>query len=159
MSSLLRLEHQMRDVSKSTLKLYIALSFSVFIWKWNNKYTYIHSRSFLKIHTQFQTKMGKMYTSLDQKRPKNRTLWDSTNLQSNLSNTDTEGTERSVRIREVARGHNDDAIFKSPLMVIDAIHWMDNGTVWIKPFGSNYQLLKLYRTALHTEYVLNWLLP
>ena len=44
-------------------------------------------------------------------------------------------------------------------MVNDAIHWMDNGTVWITPFVSNYQLLQLYRTALHTEYVLNWLLP
>ena len=87
----------MKDVSKSTLKLYIALSFSVFIWKWNNK---IHSRSFLKIHTQFQTKMGKMYTSFRPKRPKNHTLWGSTYLQSNLSNTDTKGTERCVRIRE-----------------------------------------------------------
>ena len=88
----------MKDVLKSTLKSYIVLSFSVFIWKWNNK---IHSRSFLKIHTQFQTKMGKMYTSFKPKRPKNHTLWDSTYLQSNLSSTNTDGTERSVHIREV----------------------------------------------------------
>ena len=45
--------------------------------------------------------MGKMYTSFRPKRPKNHTLWGSTYLQSNLSNTDTDGTERSVHIREV----------------------------------------------------------
>ena len=101
MSSLLRLEHQMEDALKSTLKLYIALSFSVFIWNWNNKYTYIHSCSFLKIHTQFQTKMGKMYTIFRPKRPKNPSLWGSTNVQLNLSNADKEGTEHSVCIREV----------------------------------------------------------
>ena len=35
------------------------------------------------------------------------------NIQSNLSNTDTEGTEQSVRIREVSvyRGHHDDVTF------------------------------------------------
>ena len=45
-------------------------------------------------------------------------------IQSNLSNTDTEGTEQSVRIREVSllkRGHYDDVTFMTPLTVL-SIH-------------------------------------
>ena len=39
-------------------------------------------------------------------------------LQSNFSNTETERTERSVRIREVSvRGHYDDVTFMTPLIV------------------------------------------
>ena len=42
-------------------------------------------------------------------------------VQSNLYNTDTEGTERSVRIREVSvckRGHYDDVTFMTPVTVL-----------------------------------------
>ena len=42
-------------------------------------------------------------------------------VQSNLSNTDTEGTEQSVRIREFYRGHYDDVTFKTPLTVFKCL--------------------------------------
>ena len=38
----------------------------------------IHSRSSLENHTLFQTKMGKVYTRFQTKRPKNQTLWGGT---------------------------------------------------------------------------------
>ena len=41
--------------------------------------TFIHSRSFLENHTQFQTKKGKMYL-FSPKRRKNHTLWGDTYL-------------------------------------------------------------------------------
>ena len=47
-------------------------------------------------------------------------------------------------------------------MVNDAIHSKEKGTVLITPSVNIIcfrHLLQLHRTALHTEYVLNWLLP
>ena len=42
--------------------------------------TFIRSRGFLENHTRFQTKMGKVYTRFQTKRPKNPTLWGGTHL-------------------------------------------------------------------------------
>ena len=60
MSSLLILKPQQRDLLKSISNLRITLSFW-FIWNWNDN-TLINNLSSFVNHTQFQTKMGKIYT-------------------------------------------------------------------------------------------------
>ena len=66
MLTLLKLEHQQKDFSKSFSNCHspITLSF-LFIYNWNDKYfhTFIHSRSFLETYTRLQTKMGKVCTA------------------------------------------------------------------------------------------------
>ena len=55
------------------IRIFLFLSFSV-IWNWNDKYVYT-LRSSLENHTRFQSKMGKVYTRFQTKRPKNPTWW------------------------------------------------------------------------------------
>ena len=66
MLTLLKLEHQQKDFSKSISNCHslITLSF-LFSYNWSDKYfhTFIHSRSFLETYTRLQTKMGKVCTA------------------------------------------------------------------------------------------------
>ena len=66
MSSLLRLESNIKDFLKSISNSHISLSFSL-IWNWSY-YKYDHTlRSSLENHTRFQTEMGKVYTHFQTK--------------------------------------------------------------------------------------------
>ena len=65
MSLLLRLEHKQKN-SSNTFRIRMFLFLSL-IWPIN---TFIHSRSSLKNHTRFQTKMGKYYTRFQTKKAK-----------------------------------------------------------------------------------------
>ena len=60
MLSLLRLERKQKNSSNPfRIRIFLFLSYSFGIETVN---MFIHSRSSLKNHTQFQTKMGKVYT-------------------------------------------------------------------------------------------------
>ena len=65
MSLLLRLEHKQKN-SSNPFRIRIFLFLSL-IWPIN---TFIHSRSSLKNHTRFQTKMGQYYTRFQTKKAK-----------------------------------------------------------------------------------------
>ena len=72
MLSLLRLERKQNNSSNSFLiSIFFFLSYSFGI---QTIKTFVHSRSSLKNHTRFQTKMGKVYTCFQTKRRKNPTL-------------------------------------------------------------------------------------
>ena len=71
MLSLLRLERKQNNSSNSFLiSIFFFLSYSFGI---QTIKTFVHSRSSLKNHTRFQTKMGKVYTCFQTKRRKNPT--------------------------------------------------------------------------------------
>ena len=61
MSSLLKFERQQNDFLKSIIRIRILL-FLAFSFRIKTTNTFINSRSSLKTHTRFQTKMGKIYT-------------------------------------------------------------------------------------------------
>ena len=66
MLSLLRLEHKQKNSSNPfRIRIFLFLSYSFRIAMIR---TFIHSRSSLKSHTRFQTKMGKVYTRFQTKR-------------------------------------------------------------------------------------------
>ena len=80
MLSLLRLERKQNTSSNPFLiRIFFFLSdwFGIQTIK-----TFVHSRSSLKNHTRFQTKMGKVYTRFQTKRRKNPTLCGATYLYS-----------------------------------------------------------------------------
>ena len=65
MLSLLRLERKQKNSSSPfQIRIFLFLSYSFGIETIN---TFIHSRSSLKNHTRFQTKMGKVYTRFQTK--------------------------------------------------------------------------------------------
>ena len=68
---------QQKYFLKSISNSHITLSF-LFIWKCLTTNTLIHNRSSLVHHTQFQTKMGKIYTRFQTKATQNPTFWGST---------------------------------------------------------------------------------
>ena len=69
MLSLLRLEpkHKKNSPNPSRIRTFLFRSYSSIIWNWNDTDTFIHSRSSLKNHTRFQTKMGKVNTRFQTK--------------------------------------------------------------------------------------------
>ena len=78
-SSLLKLECKQKILQMHFVFVYYFLFHSYSFLKQCS--TSIHSRSSLENHTQFQTKMGKVYVPVFlPKRPKNHTLWGSTYL-------------------------------------------------------------------------------
>ena len=78
MSSLLRLGRKQKNSSNPfRIRIFLFLSYSFGIETIN---TFIHSRSSLENHTRFQTKMGKVYTRFQTKKPKNPIRWDGTYL-------------------------------------------------------------------------------
>ena len=80
MLSLLRLERKQNNSSNPFLiRIFFFFSYSFGI---QTIKTFVHSRSSLKNHTRFQTKMGKVYTCIQTKRRKNPTLCGGTYLYS-----------------------------------------------------------------------------
>ena len=78
MSSFLRLECKQKLSSNAFwIRIFLLRSYSCGIETIN---TFIHSRSSLKTHTRFQTKMGKVYTCSRPKTTKNSTQWGDTYL-------------------------------------------------------------------------------
>ena len=80
MLSLLRLERKQKNSSNPfRIRIFLFLSYSFGI---ETIKTFIHSRSSLENHTQFQSKMGKIYTLFVPKRRKYPTRWGGTYLYS-----------------------------------------------------------------------------
>jgi len=79
MLSLLRLERKQNPFRIRTL---LFRSYSSIIWNWNDTDTFIHSRSSLKNHTRFQTKMGKSEYPFSDQTGKNPSRWGGTYLYS-----------------------------------------------------------------------------
>ena len=80
MSSLLRLECKQKNSSNPCrIRIFFFLSYSFRI---ETIKTFIQSRSCLKNHTRFQTKMGKLYTCFQTKTAQNPTRWGGTYLRS-----------------------------------------------------------------------------